>query len=246
LGITQRATTVAGLTLIIISILTIVVVGLTAAGGSDKNAFDRPDVPEFLKDTEDNAGLLQAAGAVGIVNDSVFVPLAGVALYIIFRDRNRMLATLVLGGILVSAAASIVTDALNIILVELAEDYVNGGPPGVAAGDPAALETARLVGMITTAFFNVILTPLGLSFVALGLLITQSPPGLVNPPKWMGWVVLVAGVAGWLAWTVVAADPLFVFFPINLILTLVFGFALGVWLLRSDANVPLSSGAATT
>lgn len=232
MDVSQRITTIAGIALIVLSLLTVVTVGLTASGTSDKSPFEKDEVAEFLTDTNDNEGLVMAAGAVGIVNDGVFVLTVAVAMFILFRDRNPFLAALAMVTFAVGAAISLIVDISNVLLTGVADDFVNGGPGNVAAGDPAALELGRYLGMITFAFTNLLFTPIGLGFVAIGSLIVAAPMGLVNPPKWIGWVAIVAGLACWLSWGVVAADVLFIFFPINLIATLIFGLSLGVWLLR--------------
>ena len=53
----------------------------------------------------------------------------------------------------------------------------------------------------------------------IGLLLVGAPAGQVNPPKWLGWVAIVAGLAMWLSLLILASDAGFVFFPINLIAT---------------------------
>jgi hypothetical protein len=232
LDISQRTTTIAGIALIVLSILMVIAVGLMGAGTSDKSPFEKDEVAEFLTDTNDNEGILLGSGAVGIVNDGVLVVTVAALMFILFRDRNPFLATLAMVGFAVAAAISLVVDISNILLTAIADDFVNGGASGVAAGDPAALELGRYVGMITFAFTNLLFTPLGTGFIALGALIAAAPQGIVNPPKWIGYIAIVAGLACWLSWLVVVVDAGFIFFPINLIATLVFGVSLGVWLLR--------------
>jgi hypothetical protein len=242
LDLSQRTITLAGAAMIIAAILTVVTVGLTAASGSEKSPFERDEVAEFLTDTADNADTLQAAGAVGIANDGVFVISVGAAFFVLFRDRSRLLATMALVGVASAAAISLVVDISNILLAEIAKDYVEGGPGDVAAGDSASLELGRYVGMITFAFTNLLFTPAGLAFTSIGLLLTGAPQGKINPPKWIGWVAIIAGLSAWLAWLVVAAEPFFVFFPIQLLSTLIFLLALGIWLLRhSDLEGSLSA-----
>lgn len=239
MDVSQRTTAIAGIALIVLSILTVVSVGLMASAASDKDPFTRSEVAEFLQDTQDNSDALIAAGAVGIVNDGVFVVIVAVASFILFRDRSPFLAALAMIGFAMAATISLVNDASNILLTVIADDFVKGGPTGVAAGDPAALELGRYVGMITYAFTNLLFTPLGTAFIALGAIITSAPAGIVNPPKWIGWLAIIAGLASWLAWlVVVAGDAGFVFFPINLISTLIFGISLGVWLLRHSDLQP--------
>jgi hypothetical protein len=224
--------------MIISAILTVVTIGLMAAGGSEKDPFDRDEVAEFLTDVNDNEELLIASGAVGIINDGVFVILVGAALYVLFRDRNPLLATVAAIAIGATAAISLVVDISNILLTMIAEDYVKGGVGGAAPGDPAALELGRYVAVVTFAFTNLLFTPAGLAFLSIGSLLVGAPQGLINPPKWLGWVAIIAGAAMWLSWLVVAAEPGFIFFPINLIATLVFLIGLGVWLLRHSDLQP--------
>lgn len=218
--------------MILAAIMTLVSVGLTASGTSEKSPFEKDEVAEFLTDINDNEGLLIAAGATGIINDGFLVITVGAALYVLFRDRNPFLATISLVGIASAAAISLVVDISNILLTVIAADYVEGGPGGIPAGDPATLELGRYVGMITFAFVNTLFVPVGVAFLAIGLLLVGAPQGLINPPKWIGWIAIIAGAAAELAWLVVAADPFFVFFPIQLVATLVFLLALGIWLLR--------------
>lgn len=232
MDVSQRIVSIAGIALILLGILAVITVSLTASGTSDKNPFERDEVTEFLKDTNDNSGLLVASGAVGIINDGVIVVTVAAAMYVLFRDRNPLLATVALAGFLVGAAISLVVDMSNILLVVVAKDFVDGGVGSIPAGDPAALELGRYIGMITIVFTNLLFTPLGTGLAALGLLIAAAPQGIVNPPKWIGWVAIIGGLASWLAWLVVLSDAGFIFFPINLITVLIFTISLGVWLLR--------------
>lgn len=238
MDISQRVVRIAGIAMIVSAILMVVSVGLTAAGTSEKSPFERDEVAEFLTDTYDDKDLLAAAGAVGIVNDGVFVLTVGAALYVLFRDRNPLLATMAGLAIAATAAISLIVDISNVLLTAIAEDYVEGGVGGAAAGDPAALELGRYVGMITFAFTNLLFTPAGLAFLSIGMLLVSAPQGLINPPKWLGWVGVVAGLAMWLSWLVVAVDAGFIFFPINLVATLVFLIGLGIWLIQHSDLQP--------
>lgn len=231
MNLSQRATTLGGLAMVVISITTVVSIALMATGSSDKDPFERDDVAEFLTDVNDEKGLLQAAAAVGIFNDAIVVPIVAAALYVLFRDRNPLLATITMVAVAVTAAVALMVDGSNILLTIIAEDFAEGGAGDIAAGDPATLELGRYVAMITFAFVNVLFTTYGVATVALGALLL-GPQGRINPPKWMGWLAIVSGLSAWLAWTVVAADPGFVFFPIQLITSFVLFLALGIWLLR--------------
>jgi hypothetical protein len=65
-----------------------------------------------------------------------------------------------------------------------------------------------------------------------------APAGQVNPPKWLGWVAIVAGLAMWLSLLILASEAAFIFFPINLLATTIFLVGLGVWLLRNGDLQP--------
>lgn len=232
MDLSQRITTVAGFAMILVAILTVVTVGLTAAGQSDKGPFEDDEIVEYLTDVEDKGDLLTAAGIVGIANDGIVIPIIAAAIYVLFRDRNPHLATLTLIAFAMAAAISLIVDISNIMLVAIAKDYVSGGPGGIEANDPSALMLGKYVGMITYAFTNLLFTPLGIGLIAIGAIINWAPQGIVNPPKWIGWVALIAGVACELSWTVVAVDAGLIFFPINLIATLILLVGLGIWLIQ--------------
>lgn len=238
MDVSQRTTTIAGLAMIALVILTIVVFALTVSSMGEKDPFQRDEVPEFLADLEDNADILQAGNAIGIINDAFISLLVGAALYILFRDRNPLLATVALIGIAITSAISLVVDVTNIMLVEVAKDYVRGGAEGVPAGDASTLELGRYLGMLTTASFVLIGTPLGVAIMAIGALLAGAPQGLINPPKWIGWIAIVSGACAELSWLVVASGVFFVFLPIAGILSLIFLLALGIWLLRHSDLQP--------
>lgn len=232
LDISSRIITFAGVAMILVAIVTALTVGLTASGTSDKSPFERDEVAEFLTDINDNEGLLVAAAASGIVADGVLLLAVAAAIFVLFRDRSPLLATLSMIGLTAAATVSLLVDGSNILLAMIADDFVNGGAGDIPPGDPAVLELGRYVGMITFLFVNVLFTAAGTGLLALGLLLVGARPGVVNPPKWIGWVAIVSGASAWLAWLVVLAEPGFVFFPIQLISVLVLMISLGIWLLR--------------
>jgi Domain of unknown function (DUF4386) len=232
MDLSQRTTTIAGIAMIIGAILTVIAVVLMASGTSDESPFEDEEAAEFLTDVNDNQEQLLASAAVGILNDAVFVPVIAVAFFILFRDRNPFLATAAMVGIAVTAAISLLVDGSNLLLTIIAEDYVEGGPEGVEPGDPATLQLGRYIGMITFAFTNVLFSAAGMGLLAIGLLLVGAPEGLVNPPRWLGWVAIISGVSSGLAWLVLAAEPFFVFFPIQGLSLLVLLVGLGIWLVR--------------
>jgi hypothetical protein len=237
--LSNKTVMISGLFLVILAICLIVNVGATFSTG-DYSPFEKDEVGKFLTDVNDNQTSIIVSGAVGIIVDGFLGVAVAAFLYILFRDRSRLLATLAFAGVLVNAALSLVVDGNNILLTVIANDFVKGGATGVSPGDPATLELGRYVGMVTYAFGNVSLTPLGLGLIALGWLIAKAPAGAINPPRWLGWVGLFAGVCSELAWLVVVIDPAFVFFIGNILASLVLLFGLGIWLLMHRDLQPAS------
>lgn len=233
----QRLTNLGGIILIVAAITTLVVVGLTIPSSSDKSPFERDEVAEFLTDTNDNEGAFAIGIAVAIFNDGVMGPLLAAVLYVLFRDRNPLLATISALGVAIGATLALMSDAGNILLSVVAEDFVEGGANDVAAGDAATLQLGRFVGMMTFVLFNTAFTAYGTALVAIGTLLV-GPPGRINPPKWLGWLAIVAGLCAWAAWGVVAAEALFIFFPLNLLTTTIFSIGLGWWLLQHSDLEP--------
>jgi hypothetical protein len=229
---------IAGLAMIISAVLTVVTIAFTAAGSSEKSPFERDEVVEYLTDINDNKETVVAGGVIGLINDGIFVLTIGAALYVLFRDRNPFLATMALAGVAAAAAISIVVDMSNILLAAIAKDFVEGGVGTIPAGDASSLELGRFVGMTTFAFVNALFMPAGLAFTSIGLLLVGAPAGQVNPPKWLGWVAIVAGLAMWLSLLILASEAAFIFFPINLLATTIFLVGLGVWLLRNGDLQP--------
>jgi hypothetical protein len=242
---TNKTGTIAGIVLILLAICLIVNVGASMQTG-DNDPFTKSEVAKFLTDVNDNQTWVIVGGAAGIVVDGFLGVAAAALFYVLFRDRSRLLASLVFAGLLVESALSLVVDGNNILLTVIAKDFVKGGPSNIPAGDPAILEVGRYVGMITLAFGNVALTSLGLGLMALGMLIARAPAGAINPPRWLGWVAVFAGACAELAWFVVIIDPAFVFFIGNLFASLVFLFGLGIWLLMHQDLKPAEALASAT
>jgi hypothetical protein len=233
----QRLTNLGGIILIVAAITTFVVVGTTIPSTSDKSPFERDEVAEFLIDTNDNESAFAVSIAVAVFNDGIIGILLAAVFYVLFRDRNPMLATIALGGILIGCAAALMSDAMNILLIGVAEDFVEGGAGDVPPGDAATLQVGRFVGAASFALFNIAFTAYGTALVAIGALLL-GPAGRINPPRWLGWLAVVAGLCAWLAWGVVVADPMFVFFPLNFLTTTIFSIGLGWWLLKHSDLEP--------
>ena len=239
--LSNKTAMIAGLVTVLLAIGILINVGASFTTGGNNDPFNKDETAKFLKDVHDNQTSFIVQGASGIVVDGFLSVLVTAVFYILFRDRSRLLATIALVGLLLQSAFSLIVDGNNVLLTVIASDFVKGGPSGIPAGDPAILETGRYVGMVTLAFGNVGFTALGVGLMAIGWLIARAPNGAINPPRWLGWVSVVAGASAELAWFVVVINPAFVFFIINLLASLVFLFGLGIWLLMHQDLKPAES-----
>jgi len=234
---TNKAVPITGLVIILLAIGIIVTLGATFSTG-DYSPFEKDEVAKYLTDVNDNETAFLITGGVGIAVDGFLGVALAALIYVLFRDRSRLLATVAFAGLLVQSAMSLLVDGNNILLSIIADDFVKGGPTEIAPGDTAVLEVGRYVGMLTFLFTNVLFTSLGLGLLALGILIARAPAGAINPPRWLGWVAVFAGACAELAWLVVVIDPAFVFFIGNFLASIVFLIGLGVWLLMHQDLQP--------
>lgn len=222
-----------------ILILLVVCVILFAAFGisiGDNDIFKRDEVGPALADIDDNRSSAILSIAFSIAVDSVLSIVVAAIVYRLLRDRSPLLALVGFAGILVSSAAFFITDFTDIAMVVLADDFAEGGAGTIAAGDPNILEIARAVG-ITGAVAAVGGTvSLTLGMLAFGAIVSFAPEGAANPPRWIGWPAILAGVVAPFAWLSAAADDFFVLFFIANIAALVWTALLGGWLLISTTD----------
>ena len=87
-------------------------------------------------------------------------------------------------------------------------------------------------------------TSLGIAFVALGWIIARAPSGNVNPPKAIGWIIVVDGIAQFFGWAGFATGAAgFLTFIVFGITTLIFTIWLGIWLIKNSSKLPVPDGA---
>jgi hypothetical protein len=197
---------------------------------------------EFLQDVNDNEAWAFVGVAADIVADAGISIIAAAGLYMVFRERNRLLALFGFALILAGSAAFMAADAGTIPLIFLAEDFVEkGGPGGIGVGDAVILETARAVAIWSFTVEQIAFTAIGVGLFSLGLLIAWAPAGAGPvPPRWIGGFALLAGVATVLSYLAALSEGVGIaFFIISLLATLLFLISLGVWLVgQSDAREP--------
>jgi len=240
---TNRIAFFGGLAMILLAIGIVVAIGTTIPT-TDKSPFTRSEVPQFLKDVHDDQTLYIINGADGMIVDGALSVVVAAVVYILFRDRSRLLALIAFAGLLGQAGISLLLDLDQILLTIVAKDFVTGGPGNIPAGDASLLEVGRYLGMLSLALTNVIFTMLGVGLLALGWLIARAPAGAVNPPRWLGWMAILAGASGELAWLLIVLDPAFVFLLGNFVFSLIFLVGLGIWLLQHQDIQPAATTAA--
>jgi hypothetical protein len=234
---TERVARIGGLVLLLLAAFFIINLAVSIAI-SDSSFGSRSEAADYLADIHDNKELFGLVIATNVVTDTIFS--AGVAglLWLLFRERDMTLATL--GSVIIVAAsgAFMATDSASFAVLVLAEDFAEGGPVGVAAGDPATLEAGRAIGVIFEAGSQVAFTGVATGIGLYSLMFAFSREGALNPPRWIGWAGIVAAAAAYLSWLAVASEVAFVFFIIAGLAMLVWLIALGVWLLARGDEVP--------
>ena len=231
----DRTSKLAGIALLVLVPFTVASAILTAIVEEDAFLVSRGDVEGFLVDVNDNETVYALGTALDIVNDTVLLVAMAALVFLVFRDRSQVLATLFLVGFLVAAAAFVTADAAQFTLLLLAADFVEeGGAGSIVAGDPTILQTARAAGAFSVLSDMAGITSLAFGLLALSALILTAPQGAVNPPRWLGGLGAVSSVLLALLWTAFANDDVgFSLSGLGIIGSMVFLLVLGGWLLMS-------------
>lgn len=227
----NHITKIAGVVLLLLAICQFAAVLLTV-GVSDADFTKKDEAAKFLTDINDNQELWAFSGVFNLAVDSMLGVAAAAALYLLFRPRDRILAVFGLTFVLGGSVAFIAGDGAHIVLLFVADDFANGGAGGIAAGAVEILEIGRIMAIFSAVVIQAGLTTLALGHLAFGSLISFSPTGKgANPPRWMGWPAIIAGIAWILSWLGFVSDVGFVIFIIGGIASLVWLLLLGGWLL---------------
>jgi len=229
----DRSNKVAGVTLLLLVALVIVNTVLVTAAVGDADPLKRGDIEGMLRDINDNEALYFLGIAFSIATDAVVLLAAAAMLYLVLRDRSRVLAMLGFAGLLASGIAFLAADTASLTVGVLAADFVEkGGAGGIAAGDPVILQSARAVAALQGLADSIGNTALGFGLLALGSLLAWAPAGEVNPPRWLGGLAILSGLAMLLSWVAAANEDVgIVIVSIGIIGTLLLLVILGGWLL---------------
>ncbi|MBI2913791.1 MAG: DUF4386 family protein [Chloroflexi bacterium] len=229
----DRTNKVAGVTLLLLAALVIVNLVLVTAAVGDADPVKRGDIEGMLRDINDNKALFFLGTAFSIATDAAALLAAAAMLYLVFCDRSRVLALLAFVGLLAAGIAFLAADTASLTVGVLAADFVEkGGAGGIAADDPVILQSARAVAAFSGLADPIGNTALGFGLLALGSLLARAPEGEVNPPRWLGGLAILSGLAMLLGWVVAAdTDTGIVVISIGIIGTLLLLVILGGWLL---------------
>jgi hypothetical protein len=227
---TNQVNKLAGATLLIVAVCLALAIGFSFGVG-DADPFESAEIEQFLVDINDNLAFYLLSATFFIVLDAVFGIGVAAALYLVFRDRHRVLAFFGFAFILASVVA-VVGDAGNLTLAFLAHDFAGSSAGAIAPGDDVILQTARTMAIFSLLVGQLSFTSLNVGFLAFGALIAWSAAGTgPTPPRWIGWVMVVSGLAGLLSWLILVTEGAFVLFIIAGVATLIWLVALGGWLL---------------
>jgi len=229
---TESINRVAGVALLLLS-LGIIISVAADIGTTEKDPFERDEVAEFLTDIHDNREVAIVGTAADVVTDAALSIVAAAALYLVFRERSRVLAMFTFALILGGSVAFMAADAAQVSLIVLAEDFAEkGGAGGIPAGDESILEIARALALWAFTIEQVAFTAIGVGLISLGVLIAWTSAGAgPAPPRWLGGLGVFAGLAVVFSWIGAATDIGIVLFIIGALAMLLFLIILGVWLL---------------
>jgi len=237
---TFRLNRLTGIALLLFALLTVLSVVLSFGMG-DADPIEKEEIAELLTNINDNEAAVVGSVALAVATDAILGFVVAVGLYLTFRGRDRVLALIGFASVIAAGAGFMASDAGRLAMVFLADDFVNGGPEGVGANSAVILEVARAVGITAGLAEQIAATAFGFALLAFGALIAWSPVGTAAaPPRWLGWIAAISGVAFILSWLIAVTESAFVLFIVAGLGALIFFVVLGAWLL---ARPPEDEGA---
>ena len=213
---------------------------------TENDPFSRGEIKGYLQDISEHNTEMICGLIASIMIDAVFGILAAVALFTLLRDRAGVVASGGLVLIVAASAAFMVADGLTAVVINIANDLTEGGAAGVKAGDVQILEVGRAAAIAQNATEQVGWTALSGGFLLFSAIIAWAPSGVVNPPRFLGIIGVISGLAGLLSWFGVVVDAAFVLFIIGALAQLIVLIGLGIWLISRPAADAEAIRTATT
>ena len=185
---------------------------------------DREKFVEQVGNAADRIPIIYAFQVAEVVSGLLTLA-AGVALYLLLRERTRVTA---LAGLLLFAVACVLETGRAFVgagMVRAADDYTGGGLAGIGSGSADVLELIRVLAVLHFGYFLTAFAALGLGAAAFAYGLAWST-GIA--PQWLGWLGLAAGALLVFTPLAVTTDILFLPFFLGTILTLLWLFAAGL------------------
>lgn len=241
---TERPGRLAGFALLLLAAAVIINIALVLAASGDADPTKRDELSGLLRDINDNRALFFTGSAFSIAADALILPASAVLLFLLFSGRSSLLALFGLASVVMASVVFLAGDAANLATGVLASDFADkGGAGGLAAGDPAILQSARamvLAGAMTEPIGSTVVAG---GLFAFGALVAWTPAGEVNPPRWLGGLAMVAAAALLISWVGAAnADIGLAIVTIGYAGALLWFVLLGGWLLSHGESQPEAEG----
>ncbi len=227
----ERLPRLTGIILLLLCAMIIVNTAANISAGNDSDVFAKDEIDNVLVDIHDSKTAYGVGLASSVIVDAALGLIAGALLFSLLQDRSRALALVGLVGVVSATAVFMVSDGAGAVMYYLANDFASGGPGKLAAGDSSILEVARAVGMFQTVAGQAGFTALSVGLGTYSIIIGWSPAGIVTPPRWLGYVGVIASLAAFVSWLIIAADGFFVLFILTTLTQLIMLIGLGIWLI---------------
>ena len=190
---------------------------------------ERSEIGAVLERIANSQGQYLTSLSLGILGALLMIPLAGI-LYQVFSTHGRSLALVAAFALVGTGLMSLTSLMLKFALVSLSQDLAGTGSADAGLIVPIARALAFANDIIG---FYAVITLLGMTMAALGILLIQSRA----LPRWLGWLAAMGGVLMILDWLDLIGVAVlgmigFLFFLLSLLV-------IGIWLvLRGTREAP--------
>ena len=216
------------------SIGVLLIIAAVAGGASVILPQLRVDVIDNIKDNRDLDLLGYALEAVA----NLALVLLAALLYVLFRRRDRALASVLFVLLLAAGAVLMVGSVLG-----FSRRLASTVPWAMQSDSRKLLEAfAEWFASLSTFGTACGYTLGALAIIALGTLLVRSPMSGAatvagsTAPRWLGWLSIASGIVVLSIWLAVANGDLLVLPMIGVVLTLITELALAGWLLRAGGE----------